>query len=236
MNAPTPRPPHRSPSLRRSVTLFTKPAVPGRVKTRLHPALGAEGAARFHEALLGDVLETLRGGPWSLTVAWALTAGEVPPALDGAHALRQEGEDLGARLHHALSVAARDHEVVAAVGSDHPELAAATVEDAFACLDAGSDVVFGPVDDGGYFLVAARADVLTPELFRDIPWSTEAVLETSLERAAARALRVELLPPGHDIDRPDDLDALEARLGEPGAAPCPRTRAFLRTRTTKASR
>jgi len=67
----------------------------------------------------------------------------------------------------------------------------------------GVDAVFGPCDDGGYYLVAMRRP--QPDLFQHIPWSTEAVLATTLERANAIGLKAELLPRWNDLDTFEDL-------------------------------
>lgn len=216
---------------RRCLILFTKPARPGRVKTRLIGALSAEQAAELHEAFLADVCARLLGGSFELRLAWALEPDqELPrepyagaPAID---AVVQSGPDLGARLYQALADAGRAAELVAAVGSDHPELEPATVEEAFTHLEDGADVVLGPAVDGGYYLIALRREALAEELFSGIAWSTETVLAETLERCRRRYLRVELLAPGHDVDRPADLERLAARL-RGGAGLCPRTHALL---------
>ncbi len=209
----------------RCVVVFTKPARAGRVKTRLIGELSAEQAAALHAAFLEDLLERLRGGRFDLRVAWALEPGERAPATDEP-ALRQRGGDLGERLFEALSVAARDHRFVAAVGSDHPELPLAVVENAFERLAAGAEVVLGPAADGGYYLIAVAAPVLVPALFEEIPWSTPRVLETTLERCRSVGLAAELLPAAADVDTPDDLERLAAALSA-GAGGCPRTRRLL---------
>ena len=223
----------------RCLLLFTKPARPGRVKTRLIGELSAERAAALHAAFLGDLSERLDGGSFHLRVAWALDAGEALPsdlpagdlvAGDAEHTRQADG-DLGARLAAGLSAAAHDFRAVAAVGSDHPELELATVEQAFADLEAGADAVFGPAEDGGYYLIGLKPAVLRRrearrELFEDIPWSTGEVLSTSLERCRRLGLTVALLPLGHDVDVVADLRRLATRL-DAGLSGCSRTRDLL---------
>jgi hypothetical protein len=196
------------------------------VKTRLIGTLTAEEAAELHAAFLGDVLDVLRGGRFRLQVAWALAPGEEPPASVAVEGFRQRGEDLGARLYHGLDRAARGAELVAAVGSDHPELTAATVEEAFRRLAAGAEVVLGPADDGGYYLIGLRRRAIRRELFDGVPWSTGEVLERTLERCRRLGLRTELLATGRDVDVADDLRRLARRLAAGGGG-CPRTRALL---------
>lgn len=207
--------------------VFTKPAVPGRVKTRLIAALGAGRAARLHAAFLADLLDRLRPLPAvEVRLAWALEPGEpIPPSE--LPAVRQEGHDLGERLHHALAAALRDAPWAAAVGSDHPTLPTERVEEAAAALAAGAPVVLGPAADGGYYLIGVRRDALSPRLFAGVPWSGPRVLEATLERCRELALEPRLLPPGADVDTPADLERLARELAGPGAGGCPRTRELL---------
>lgn len=202
----------------RAILLFTKPARAGRVKTRLIGALTAEEAARLHEAFLLDLVDRFSTGPADLRIYWALADDEpIPESPPGGR--RQGGAGLGERLAGAIA-ASVDVDRVAVVGSDHPELTVERIEEAFAALEAGADVVFGPAVDGGYYLVALRPRELRAELFARIPWSTGRVLETSLARAQELGLRVALLEPGRDVDRPEDLPGLAARLRrEPDLAP-----------------
>lgn len=174
---------------RRNLTVFTKPAVPGRVKTRLVSRsvgadngnllappegpqdLSSEHAASLHEAFLGDLADELSKGDFELRLAWALEAGEPVPGFrrsDGTPvpAGRQVLGDLGARLQGALAEALETSPAAAVVGSDHPRLSYRRVEEAFELLEAaveaaeaGPQVVFGPARDGGYYLVALGRDV-----------------------------------------------------------------------------
>jgi len=237
-----------SSSTQRCLVLFTKPPRPGRVKTRLIGRLSAAQAAALHAAFLADVLARLRRGAFDLRLAWALAPGEAipspaelaraqpttPPAdwqrlLAGIAHQRQVGGDLGARLHHGLAAAGRRYRYVAAAGSDHPELPAARVDGAFARLEAAAEVVVGPAADGGYYLIGARREALDPRLFAGVPWSSGAVLRTTLANAASLGLEVARLELGHDVDEPADLERLAARLASGGRASgaCPHTRALL---------
>jgi rSAM/selenodomain-associated transferase 1 len=207
------------------IVVFTKPAVPGRVKTRLIGALSPQQTASLHEAFLEDLVARLRGGAYEVWLAWALDGGAGLPATE-LPSLRQHGEDLGERLFRALTQAAESHRLVAAVGSDHPEMPVARVDEAFSRLAAGADFVFGPAADGGYYLVAASRASLRSEVFAGIPWSTEAVLTRTLERCEILGLRVEMLPMGNDVDTPADLPRLGSYLRD-HPQDCPRTRSLL---------
>ena len=212
-------------SASRRLLLFTKPAREGRVKTRLIGDLTAAQAAALHAAFLEDLLGRLRGGDFDLRLAWALDPGEEIPS-GPFPGVRQEGPGLGERLYGALSAATAEAEAVMALGSDHPTLPLELVHRAFERVESGADVALGPAEDGGYYLIALRAGAVAPRLFEGIAWSTETVLATTLDRCRELDLRVELLPEASDVDTPQDLRRLAARM-EDGDLGCPRTRALL---------
>jgi hypothetical protein len=212
-------------SASRRLLLFTKPAREGRVKTRLIGDLTAAEAAALHAAFLADLLDRLRGGEFELRLAWALDAGEAIPE-GPVPGVRQEGSELGARLYRALAAAAVEADAVAALGSDHPTLPVELVHKAFERIENGADVVLGPAEDGGYYLIALRAGTVMPRLFAGIAWSTDQVLPATLARCAELGLAVELLPLAADIDTPDDLRRLASRMATDDLG-CPRTQALL---------
>ena len=115
--------------------------------------------------------------------------------------------DLGARLTHAFAAhfAAHPGEPAIAVGADAPDVDAAAIETAGNALRS-TDVVLGPATDGGYYLIGLARPL--PELFQDMPWGTEEVLDAT--RAACKGMRItpELLPVLRDVDRLSDLKAL----------------------------
>ncbi|HEX5718042.1 MAG TPA: TIGR04282 family arsenosugar biosynthesis glycosyltransferase [Thermoanaerobaculia bacterium] len=212
----------------RRLLLFTKPAREGRVKTRLIGDLTAAEAAALHAAFLDDLIDRLRKGDFELQLAWALDEQEEMPA-GTVPGVRQQGDDLGERLYRALSDAARVSAMVMALGSDHPTLPLALIHEAFERLERGAEVVLGPAEDGGYYLIALQAHAVDSGLFRDIAWSTDRVLSATLERCRSLGLAVELLPPASDVDTPEDLRRLAASLASDTSDDlgCPRTRELL---------
>lgn len=215
--------------MKRALLIFAKQPVPGRVKTRLSPPLSPDDAARLYDCMLADTIgshsccnhfdtliffEHSDGAESFFRQTW--------PKLP---AFPQQGAGLGERLEHAFAAAfAMGFGAVAAIGSDSPDLPTGYVEDAFRLLEEGrAEVVFGPVEDGGYYLVAVGGH--HPGLFRNIPWSTEAVLERSEEAARALGLRSARLPLWHDLDRFEDLELL---LADEDAGGAERTARFLR--------
>ncbi len=113
--------------------------------------------------------------------------------------------------------------MAAVIGTDSPHLPTAFIDRAFDLLeDPGVDAVFGPTEDGGYYLLAMKQP--HRELFEGIAWSTPSVLEQSLARAAAAGVATVLLPVWHDVDTAADL--LRPELVDPGNG-APLTREFI---------
>lgn len=212
------------------VVLFAKPPRPGRVKTRLiGDGITAERAAELYAAFLRDMIDRFRGASdFDLLLAWALDEGEILPEF-GVDAVRQEGSDLGERMCHALTHAARSHAYVVALGSDTPDLPRQRVVDALEKLKTGeAEVILGPSRDGGYYLIALPAKAVLQELFEAIDWSTGRVLSQTLSRCRAAGLATEMLEVESDVDRFEDLVELRRRLAE-GNSSAGETLAVLRS-------
>jgi rSAM/selenodomain-associated transferase 1 len=192
-----------------ALIVFMKAPEPGRVKTRLIPALGAEMAAELYRALCEEVLQATvpEAGDYERLVFFAPSdaAEAVRAWLPGLRIFPQSGDDLGARMAAAFArVFERGAERVAIIGTDAPGVSRRTVVGSLDALDQ-ADVVLGPAEDGGYYLMALGRP--HPHLFEGVRWSTPAVLQETLSRAAAAGLRARTLPRLGDIDTPDDLRA-----------------------------
>jgi len=205
-----------------TIVIFARAPVAGEVKTRLARTVGDAAALQLYEAFLDDTCLVTQGLGARRVLA---VAGDVAqPALERlAKSQRltiepQADGDLGARLTHAVATHVA-HGPVVVIGSDAPTLPRRYLHQALDAL-ADADVVLGPSDDGGYYLVGAR--VAVPELFRDVPWSTPAVLATTRARLGERAHV--LLPPWYDVDEAPDLERLQRDLAQlpPSAAPATR--------------
>jgi rSAM/selenodomain-associated transferase 1 len=114
----------------------------------------------------------------------------------------QQGEDLGQRMSAAFENLFKNHRSVVLIGCDLPELTSALISNAFDALQS-NDVVIGPSCDGGYYLIGLNKE--TPDLFKEISWSTEKVLNQTLEKAGRLSLKVQLLDQLRDIDTLEDL-------------------------------
>jgi hypothetical protein len=212
--------------------LFARAPEPGRVKTRLHPALGPAGAARLYEAFLADAARAFGPpAPWSGVVC---TDSESPSDLlaglfPAPWRLRaQSGRDLGDRLESAFREAFEGGAPAAvAVGADHPALPRSALARVVARVSSGCAACLVPAEDGGYCAIGLARTAPLAEVFRGVPWSTGKLLAATLERLAAAGLRYALLPPFPDVDRPEDLPRLAADLAarDPGEPDYPRATA-----------
>ena len=166
------------------IAVFARRPEPGRVKTRLSPALPAELASQLYAAMLNDTLETVRQARAdSRTVFWADVPDESrSPAGFFWHS--QKGAELGARLSDAFDTLLADGGHAVTVGSDCPGLTPALLERALEALE-HADLVLGPATDGGYWLIGLARPA--PTLFQNMEWSTDAVFSRTLARAAEAA-------------------------------------------------
>jgi rSAM/selenodomain-associated transferase 1 len=217
----------------RALGIMGKAPEPGRVKTRLIPPLDAEQATLLYRAFLRDAMLTgLMVEACSVSVIYppSCQLALLDPLLPaGVSRIEQAGNGLGEGLQSAFQALWQaGARVVVLVGSDSPALPVGYIEEAFVTLERGStDVVVGPADDGGYYLIGLRDD--HPELFTDIAWSTDRVLAQTLQRANARGLRVHQTPPWYDVDDSASLDRLVIDLGNDPRLAAPATRAALQT-------
>ena len=202
-----------------SLVLFTKAPARGRVKTRLANARGETDAVKLYNGFLGDTVDTAT--EWKNASVPSDPNRRLVIACDpdindpiyaelarrsGGKLIAQEGDGLGARLQHMFDEEfARGARAVCAIGTDSPTLPAYLLDDAFRAL-LFERVALGPTFDGGYWLVGAQRPA--PDLFNDIPWSTAAVLATTLQRLAREDVGAHLLPFWYDVDVAEDLERL----------------------------
>jgi uncharacterized protein len=201
-----------------ALLVVAKRPAPGRTKTRLTPPLTPDQAAMLYECFLQDTLAIMRQVPGVQPVIAFLPAGEdgyfrqLAPDFE---LILQEGDDLGARLDNALThYLGLGYARVAIMNSDGPTLPPAYLATAFAALEGDADVVLGPCDDGGYYLIGLKRPA--PRLLREVRMSTPNVTADTLALAAEESLTVMLLPTWYDVD---DAVALHFLAQEIAAAP-----------------
>jgi rSAM/selenodomain-associated transferase 1 len=188
----------------RRLLVFARAPQPGRVKTRLIPALGAAGATAVYRQLLQRTLAHAAALPGIVTELWwdGAAAGAAPGRCAGLAERQQQGRDLGARMAHALEQALRRAPAAVLIGSDCPDCDADYLQAAFAALR-DHDAVLGPALDGGYVLIGLKRHA--PQLFSAMPWGTDRVLDQTRARLRALGWRWHELAVRRDVDRPEDL-------------------------------
>lgn len=184
------------------IIIMCKAPVPGRVKTRLMSRYSAIEAAQLHAAMATTVIERAKRLFESVVIAT-----DNPKHLFftpfGLPVVDQEGGNLGDRMQRQVSCAfAEGVDAVMLLGADSPHMADERLLSA-ACLLKENDIVLGPVEDGGYDLLAMNA---VYPLFDGICWSTAQVFNQTLQKAEASGCRVGMLAPDFDVDLLPDLD------------------------------
>lgn len=194
--------------------VFAKAPQAGAVKTRLMPALGAQGAANLALRLLQHTLaQALAAGvgpvelcmsPGPTDPAWAHV-----PLPDTLTLSAQGAGDLGERMARALQRTTAHGQPVLLLGTDCPALTAPLLQQLARQLSQHESVLV-PVADGGYSLIGLKSPC--PSLFTAMPWSTAAVAHQTRLRLAAVGLSLWESPVLHDLDEPADLVHLPPEL------------------------
>ena len=202
------------------VCVFLKPPIAGKVKTRLIPTVGADGAAALAEAFFRDTWNCVEALSWAVPIVAStdslgpkiLPRPEIPVWLQG-------GGDLGARIERILRRALTQSPFAMALGADSPGIPSIFLDHAHEALQS-ADAVLGPCDDGGFYLLGLRE---CPQgLLTGIPWSQPTTFAHTLDRLNQLGLKSIVLDSWYDIDRPEDLDRLRDEVAR-GAIAAPHT-------------
>jgi rSAM/selenodomain-associated transferase 1 len=213
-----------------AVVIMAKLPQPGAVKTRLCPPLSPQASTALYHAFLLDKIAqvgTLKAArpaiAYTPSTARSFFAALAPDFV----LVPQQGEDLGARLANGLAqLFAMGYTGVLAIDSDTPTLPTTFLQQAVDLIATPQvDVVLGPSEDGGYYLIGLRT--LYRELFENMAWSTVTVVPETVRRAEAKGLKVTWLPPWFDIDTPVDLERLQTALAQTDSTEPRHTRQFL---------
>jgi rSAM/selenodomain-associated transferase 2/rSAM/selenodomain-associated transferase 1 len=202
--------------------VFTRYPEPGRTKTRLIPAMGAEGAAdlqrRMTERMLCGLDPLLQSTPFHIEIRFDGGNKTLMKQWLGSdyNYVSQGRGKLGQRMESALiSGFASGASSVVIVGTDIPGITDNTIRGAFDALKQ-TDVVFGPAVDGGYYLIGLQKKSVNqalPNLLADMPWGTQRVMDLSKKRAADLGLSMAMMPTLADVDRPEDISVWEQLTG-----------------------
>lgn len=203
-----------------AVLVFLRAPEEGRVKTRLSKCLNPAFVLALYRGFVGDTLDALNAFEDKILYFW-------PPGKEkmlenwlgsGCVFSCQRGEDIGQRMANAFQdIFKKGYTRAILIGVDIPELGHDVIELAFKALQT-RDAVIGPSADGGYYLIGFQKKSFSKDIFDDIDWSTEKVLNQSVRAMSRLSIQYELLPELSDIDTPEDLKALSDRVRKGGRA------------------
>lgn len=187
--------------------LFAKKPVPGQVKTRLQPDYLPEQAAEIASFLIRATTElAISAWPGEISLyVWPDCNHALFYQLASEYHLRltsQAEGDLGTKMWHALGEGIARRGSAAILGCDVPHCGWDVIDQANDLLASGKNIL-GPTEDGGYYFIGLQQ--ARPELFENIPWGFNKVLETTLARAASLDVEFHLLKKLRDIDTANDL-------------------------------
>jgi uncharacterized protein len=191
------------------ICVFVKPPEPGKVKTRLIPMFGAEGAAALAEAFFRDTWDCLESLDWALSIVASTETLNTKLADSSAEVWLQGEGDLGERIERVLTKGLARKPFAIALGADSPGIPKRLLEDAHQALRS-ADAVLGPCEDGGFYLLGLSRS--RPGLLADIPWSQPTTFSCTLDRLRAQGLETAILEPWFDVDRPEDLVQVSEQL------------------------
>ena len=188
--------------------VFSKAPVAGEVKTRLIPALGETAATELYQDLVTSTLTTARQTNIVAIQLWCSPDIKHPffdECTDNFNITlhSQEGDNLGERMYLALCTALDRYSHALLIGCDCPQLSASDLVLANNKLVEGYDVVLGPAEDGGYYLIGAKLP--HQELFSGMDWGSGTVLSKTRECLKGLDLEYFELEEKWDLDRPEDL-------------------------------
>jgi rSAM/selenodomain-associated transferase 1 len=192
-----------------ALIIFLRAPILGQVKTRLAASLGDKAALNIYRKLVEITLAEAHSSHFT---TYLYFYPEIDPSLiySGFIAKEQYGDDLGEKMKHAFTETMKRHDRAVIIGTDCPYINIDLIHRAFASLRQ-SDVVIGPASDGGYYLLGLRK--IIPELFENIPWSTENVLTETVKRLEKFKLSLTTLETLDDIDYEEDWNRYLDSLG-----------------------
>jgi uncharacterized protein len=197
-----------------SIAIMAKAPIPGVVKTRLIPTIGAHAAAVLQERLTERAIATALAADVGPVTLWC--------SPDATHSTflklvmqqriilkRQPEGDLGARM---LAAMAASSDPVLVIGTDCPALTELHLRGAANALREGNDVTLIPAEDGGYVLIGTRTP--QPAIFAGIAWGASTVLAETRARVIEQRLMLTEQPPLWDIDTEAEFVRLEREFPE----------------------
>lgn len=199
-----------------ALIIFTREPEPGKTKTRLMPYFSPEQCAGLHRCMIKDISKEMKKSDAAIIVAYTCGSDSGKPAflrkIMGRKALfiKQRGADIGARMQNAISDALDlGYSKAVLIGTDIPEISSETINLSLTVLD-DKDVVLGPTEDGGYYLIGMKA--VHPEAFKVERYGGATVLEDTVRSLKNAGLSTVTVRTYGDMDIPEDLNGFRKRM------------------------
>lgn len=190
-----------------TLIIMAKPPVKGEVKTRLAEDIGADQALEVYQHLLEYTFEVAEH-PDVETVIYFAKSNGYTHSFNRFQSSIQSGNTLGERMGHAFqSEFQRSQRPVIMLGADCPDLTSEHIDQALEAVEK-HELVVGPSDDGGYYLIGMRT--YFPEILHRKPWSTEKLWSETMKTIDELGVSCVELEKLNDIDTLNDL--LNSRL------------------------
>lgn len=193
-----------------ALIIFVKNLIKGQVKTRLANTLGDDAAMNIYKQLLKNTNDAIQSFETDKIIFYSKSIEDDIWENNLFQKEIQEGNNLGERMENAFkSTFAVGYKKAIIIGTDCPGINKNILKDAFAKLD-DHDIVIGPATDGGYYLLGMKKE--NPYLFQNVKWSTDVVLQQTIDLCIIHQLSYFLLPALSDIDEEKDLVHFESVL------------------------
>lgn len=189
-----------------ALVIFVKNARRGHVKTRLASSLGEDKALAIYLALCERVRNVCLGFSGKCYVYYSEYIPSEPDLWEDDFFIKRIQHpviDLGLRMKAACNELLPVHSSVILIGTDIPHLTTNILEESILLLE-NTDVVLGPSDDGGYYLIGMKKT--NDYLFQNMTWSIDTVLSESIQRINMNKMTYNLLKTLSDIDTADDWE------------------------------
>lgn len=211
-----------------ALIVVAKRPTPGKTKTRLSPPLTPELSSALYECFLFDTLDQMRQvDDVQRVIAYLDEPDYFRRIAPDFELIPQKGHDLGERLDNTLtSYLSHGYKRAVIMDSDSPTLDPKHLSQAFCTLSDGADVVLGPCDDGGYYLIGIKQPA--PRLLREVQMSTPNVAADTIALAEDAGLKVSLLPTWYDVDDAASLRRLMREVKKLDSGVATYTRRFLK--------
>ncbi|MVO07971.1 DUF2064 domain-containing protein [Flavobacterium sp. TP390] len=184
------------------ILIFTRNPELGKVKTRLAASIGEENALQVYIELLQHTRKVVLETDYDKRVLYSDAINTKDMWNNHLFQKKEQfGKDLGVRMYNAFREGIEDgYQKIVIIGSDLITLEANDLEKAFAALDT-NDVVIGPAEDGGYYLLGLKS--IPENIFKNKEWGTHTVLKDTLKNI--KNLKYSLLEEKNDIDTFEDI-------------------------------